>query len=170
MNETSFNCGLRKRNNWIRDACVDRPGNTTITMTSTLLRRPWPPSLPTNHSTLVTLLSHARLSKFPCSVLWSSVRRNGLSRKRRPWRVLAFRSRSFVLGPRSIAEFWACQPFVSQWMGLHSSAADEKDHLFWVPNQLQTFWHVEALSVSEWDFIHLRLTKNKQLVTGMSKL
>ena len=79
VNDTSVISGLRKRNNWLRDACVDSPGNTTTTMTSTLLRRPWLPSLPTNHSTLVTLLSHARLSNFPCSVLWSSVRCNGPS-------------------------------------------------------------------------------------------
>ena len=60
---------------------MDSPGNTTTTMTSSLLRRPWLPSLPTNHSILVTLLSHARLSNFACSVLWSSVRCNGSSEK-----------------------------------------------------------------------------------------
>ena len=50
-------------------------------MTSSLLRRPWLPSLPTNHSILVTLLSHAQLSNFSCSVLWSSVLCNGSSEK-----------------------------------------------------------------------------------------
>ena len=50
VNETSFICGSRKRNNWLRDACVDRPGNTTTKMTSTLLRRPWPPSLSTGQA------------------------------------------------------------------------------------------------------------------------
>ena len=50
-------------------------------MTSTLLRRPWPPSLPTNHSILVTLLGHAQLSNSSSSVLWSSVRCNGSSEK-----------------------------------------------------------------------------------------
>ena len=37
--------------------------------------------------------------------------------------------------------------------------------MFWVPNQLQSFWHVKPLSVSEWDFVHLRLTRKKQVVT-----
>ena len=81
MNGASFISSLRKRHNWLRDACVDSPGNTTTTMTSSPLRRPWLPSLPTNHLILVTLLNHARLSNFPCSVLWSSVRCNGSSEK-----------------------------------------------------------------------------------------
>ena len=38
---------------------------------------------------------------------------------------------------------------------LHSN----QDHLFWVPDQLQTLWHAKPLLVREWDFIHLRLTK-----------
>ena len=94
VNETSFICSLRKRNNWLRDACVDRPGNTTITMTSTLLRRPWPPSLATGQA-------------------------RGNHRE-----------------------------------SLHSN----QDHLFWVPDQLQNIRRVKILLVSEWDFIHPRLT------------
>ena len=81
VNGTSFIRGLRKTNNWLRDASVDSPGTTANTMTSSLLRRPWLPSLLTNHSTQVTLLSHARLSNFSCSVLWSSVRCNGSAEK-----------------------------------------------------------------------------------------
>ena len=70
-----------EKNNWLRDACVDSPGNTTTTMTYSLLRRPCIPPQPTNHATLVTLLNHACLSNSACSVLWSSVRCNGSSEK-----------------------------------------------------------------------------------------
>ena len=53
---------------------------------------------------------------------------------------------------------------------IQESLHSNQDHFFGVPNRLLFLWHVKPLLVGEWDCIHLRLTKNKQLVTGMSKL